>query len=147
MQLLPIKEELDENEEFINAPLCQESLHMTIDFYKRVGFRPPWIGYYVKINDDLIGAAAFKGQPVNGSVEIAYGTFTLYRRKGYGTEICKQLIDLAQKTDPLIKITARTFSGKNFSTRILEKNNFMFSGTVIDPEDGLVWEWVFRPKE
>ena len=117
MELIPIKESLEENEEFINNPLCQESIYMTIDFYKKVGFVPPWIGYYVKQNGDLVGAAAFKGQPINGTIEIAYGTFEKYRKQGIGTAICKQLVDLSLKTDPSVKITARTFGKKT-----LDKN-------------------------
>jgi RimJ/RimL family protein N-acetyltransferase len=144
MELIPIKERLDGNEEFISNPLCQESIYMTIDFYKKVGFVPPWIGYYVKQNGDLVGCAAFKGQPINGTIEIAYGTFEKYRKQGIGTVICRLLVDLSLKTDPFIKITARTLREENFSTRILEKNNFICIGTVNDPEDGEVWEWVFK---
>jgi ribosomal-protein-alanine N-acetyltransferase len=144
MELIPIKETPEENKIFINDPLCHESLHMTIEFYKKVGFVPPWIGYYAKQNGDLVGCAAFKGKPVDGTIEIAYGTFEQYRKQGIGTAICKQLIDLSLKTDPSIKITARTLPEENFSTRILKKNNFIFSGIVHDPEDGEVWEWVLQ---
>jgi [ribosomal protein S5]-alanine N-acetyltransferase len=147
MVLLPIKETLEENEEFINNPLCQESIYMTIDFYKKVGFAPPWIGYYAKQDGDLVGAAGFKGQPMYGTVEIAYGTFEKYQRQGVGTAICQQLVVLSLKTDPSVIITARTLPEKNFSTRILEKNNFTFNGTVNDPEDGEVWEWIFEGKK
>ena len=147
MELLPIKEIPGQNEEFINNPLCRETIYMTIDFYKKVGFVPPWIGYYAKRDAELVGAAAFKGQPINGRVEIAYGTFEKYQKQGIGTEICKQLVDLSLKTDPSVKITARTLPEKNFSTRILEKNKFIFNGTVNDPEDGEVWEWVYKGNE
>jgi ribosomal-protein-alanine N-acetyltransferase len=147
MELVPIKERLDENEEFINNPFCQENIYMTIDFYKKVGYVPPWIGYYVIQNGELVGAAAFKGQPINGFVEIAYGTFEKYRNQGIGTAICKKLVDISLNTDSSIKITARTLPEENFSTRILEKNNFFFIGTVNDPEDGKVWEWTFQVNE
>ena len=120
---------------------------MTIDFYKKIGFVPPWIGYYVEQNDDLVGCAAFKGQPVNGTVEIAYGTFEQYRKQGIGTEICKHLVGLSLKTDPFVRITARTLPEENFSTRILKKNNFIFTGTVNDTEDGEVWEWLYKVNE
>lgn len=116
---------------------------MTIDFFKKVGYEPPWISYYVQGNDVLMGCAAFKGAPQNGIVEIAYGTFEPYRQKGVGTQICKLLVELALKTDPAVTITARTLPEKNFSTRILGKNGFLFSGVVNDPEDGEVWEWVY----
>lgn len=147
MELIPIKQELDQNKEFTDNPLCRESIYMTIDFYKKVGFSPPWIGYYCKLNEDLVGSAAFKGQPVNGTVEIAYGTFEQYRKQGIGTLICKQLVDLSLKTDPSVRITARTLPEKNFSTKVLRKNGFEFIGTVHDPEDGEVWEWEYKKQK
>jgi hypothetical protein len=32
---------------------------------------------------------------------------------------------------------------ENFSTKILKKNGFKFSGVVNDAEDGDVWEWIY----
>ncbi len=147
MELIQIKETLEENADFIENPLCQETIYMTIDFYKRAGFNPPWISYYVKLEDELVGAVAFKGKPVNGVIEIAYGTFEKYRNQGIGTLICRQLVDLSLKTDPLVTITARTLPEENFSTRLLKKNDFVFNGKVIDPEDGEVWEWIFKQRK
>src|SRR6187551_1111408 len=144
MELIPIKKSLEENAEFVSNPLCQETIYMTVDFYKKIDFVPPWICYYARQNDELVGSAAFKGPPVNGIVEIAYGTFEQYRNQGIGAAICKRLVDLSLKTDHSVRITARTLPEKNFSTRILEKNNFEFKGTVNDPEDGEVWEWEFK---
>jgi [ribosomal protein S5]-alanine N-acetyltransferase len=144
MVLIPVQQHLHENPEFINNPRCRESLHMTINFYKKVGFLPPWIGYYVKQNEDMVGCAAFKGKPINGKVEIAYGTFEEFRNLGIGSKICKTLVNLSLKTDPNIRITARTLPENNFSTKILQKNNFQFIGNVMDPEDGDVWEWEYK---
>ena len=144
MTLIPIKEALADNKEFEEDPLCQEILIMTIEFYKRVGFDPPWIGYYVSENGVLVGSAGFKGRPVDNKVEIAYGTFEKFQRQGVGTEICRLLVELSINSDPSIKITARTLPQNNFSTRILEKNGFLCLGIVNDPEDGDVWEWEFQ---
>ena len=144
MNLLPIKQTLEENKAFASNPLCNESLGMCIEFYKRVGFTPPWICYYAEENDELIGSAAFKGRPINNTVEIAYGTMEAHRQKGIGTRICKRLVELSLATDPSVRITARTLPENNYSTRILEKNNFILLGTVIDAEDGEVWEWEYR---
>jgi RimJ/RimL family protein N-acetyltransferase len=144
MKLLPIYQTLAENSVFVNNPLCTESLSMCIDFYKRVGFNPPWICYYVQENEELVGSAAFKGKPVNNTVEISYGTMEAKRQKGIGTRICKQLVELSLATDPSVRITARTLPEKNYSTRILEKNNFILLGFVTDPEDGEVWEWEYK---
>ena len=143
MDLVPISEHIEDNKEFTDNPLCQETIYMTIDFFKRVGYKEPWISYYATENGGLIGCGAFKGAPQNGAVEIAYGTFEPFRQKGIGTGICRLLVELSLKTDPSVTITARTLPQKSFSTRILEKNGFIFSGTVNDPEDGDVWEWVY----
>jgi hypothetical protein len=75
MQLIPIKEKLEENEEFLHDPSCLETLQMTIDFYKRIGFVLPWIGYLAKENNEWVGSGGFKGQQVGGTIEIAYGVF------------------------------------------------------------------------
>jgi len=144
MELIPVLEHLEDNPEFINNPRCVESLQMTVDFYKRVGFLPPWIGYYVKENQIVIGSAGFKGKPVNGTIEIAYGTFEEFRNRGVGTIICKILVDLALKTDPALRVTARTLAENNYSTRILKKNKFQFIGELFDPEDGDIWEWEYK---
>jgi RimJ/RimL family protein N-acetyltransferase len=146
MTLLPIQRTLSENEAFAKNPLCNETLGMCIEFYKRVGFMPPWICYYVEENGDLVGSAAFKGRPINNTIEISYGTMESHRQKGIGTKICKQLVELSLATDPSVRITARTLPEKNYSTRILEKNNFILLGFVTDPEDGEVWEWEYKEK-
>jgi [ribosomal protein S5]-alanine N-acetyltransferase len=144
MYLVPIAEQIEDNKEFIDNPLCRESIYMTVDFFKKVGYKIPWIGYYAKQNEIVVGSAAFKGPPKNGVVEIAYGTFEPHRQKGIGTEICRLLVQLALKTNTAVKITARTLPQRNFSTKILEKNEFEFAGIVNDPEDGDVWEWVYQ---
>ena len=143
LELIPIKQTIEENQEFINIENGREGLYMTIEYYKAIGFNPPWIGYYAKINDSLVGSAGYKGQPVNNKIEIAYGTFPNFRKQGIGTEICKELVDLALKTDPSLIITARTLPENNYSTKILKKNNFKLVGTVWDKDDGNVWEWVY----
>jgi ribosomal-protein-alanine N-acetyltransferase len=144
MKFLPINRTLEENRTFAGNPLCIETLNMCIEFYKRVGFNPPWICYYAEENGELVGSAAFKGRPVNRTVEISYGTMEGHRQKGIGRKICHQLVELSLATDPSIRITARTLPEQNFSTKILEKNNFILVGIVNDPEDGDVWEWEYK---
>jgi RimJ/RimL family protein N-acetyltransferase len=144
MQLIPIEQRLEDNHRFISDPLLRSIVEMTIDFYKKAGFVKPWIGYYVEEDGNIVGSAGFKGPPQQGTLEIAYGTDEKYRNQGFGTKICQLLVELALKTDPLLRLTARTFSNANYSTRILQKNNFICIGTVDDPEDGEVWEWLFQ---
>lgn len=143
IELLPIMEHLNENKDFVNHLNCQESIYMSIEFYKKVGFQIPWIGYYARVNNNLVGCVGFKGKPTEGKVEIAYGTFPQFRKMGIGTAMCKQLVQLSLKTDSSIRILARTLAEENYSTRILRNNGFKLLGTVIDEEDGEVWEWEY----
>ncbi|MGZ3765820.1 MAG: GNAT family N-acetyltransferase [Mucilaginibacter sp.] len=143
MELLPVKEHLHQNDEFAGNPDCQESIGMCIDFYKKVGFNPPWICYYVQLDGELVAAAAFKGQPVNGKVEIAYGTFPQFQHQGIGALVADTLVQLSLTTDPAVTITACTLPEENYSARILRKNNFKLTGTIIDEEDGELWTWEY----
>jgi len=147
MELVPISLDSNLNAEFEANTDCKEYLQMSIDFFKRVGFIPPWIGYYARLNNEFVGSAAFKGKPKDKKVEIAYGTFRKHEGKGIGTEICRQLVLLSLKTDPEIKITARTLPEENASTRILKKNGFILIGPVWDEEDGNVWEWEYKTQQ
>ena len=65
----------------LTTSLCQETIYMTIGFFKRVGYKKPWISYYAMEDGGLVGCGAFKGAPQNGAVEIAYGTFEPFRQK------------------------------------------------------------------
>jgi ribosomal-protein-alanine N-acetyltransferase len=143
IELRPIKERISDNAEFLKIPECEESLSMSIQFYARVGYSLPWIGYYATRDGAIVGSAAFKGRPMHGRVEIAYGTFPDHRKKGIGAEICRLLVQLAIETDPSVTITARTLPEENYSTSILRKNNFLNRGVVTDPDDGEVWEWEY----
>jgi len=144
MKLHPIKENLHDNHEFLNHPDCQDTIYLSVAFFKNVGYHHPWIGYYASVNGELVGTAAFKGRPLFGKVEIAYSIFPQYRQRGLGTEICKQLVQLSLETDSSVLITARTLKEENFSTRIRRKNGFHHLGVVNDMDDGEVWEWEYR---
>ena len=145
MELVPIKENLDDNKLFTGDPDFEGSLQMSVDFYKKAGFNMPWICYYVKSEDQFVGCAGYKGKPVNGKIEIAYGVFPQFMNKGIGTLIAKALVDLCLETDPDLIITAKTLPEENYSARILRKNNFKLLGPVIDEEDGEVWDWEYMP--
>ncbi len=142
IELVPVQPTLAENVLFINVPECREVLEMTVLYYARIGYSVPWIGYFARIDGEFVGSAGFKGRPLHGKVEIAYGTFSSHRSRGIGTAICRKLVELARATDPNVIITARTLRTESHSTHILRRNNFVKKGTVVDPEDGKVWEWI-----
>ena len=144
IDLVPIQPLLEDNPDFLHHPDCQESLLMVIEYDTKIGWHFPWVCYFARLDNQLVGSAGIKGPPVNNRIEIAYGTFPALRQQGIGAEICRTLVNLSLKTDPRITITARTLPERNFSARILEKNNFRLLGNVWDEEDGDVWEWEYQ---
>jgi RimJ/RimL family protein N-acetyltransferase len=111
------------------------------DFYPNIGFNEPWIGYFVLKNNQVVGTGSFTGQPINGTVEIAYWTFKDFEGQGIASFVCKQLISIAKSTDPSIIITAKTAPEHNASTKILANNGFTYTTIVQDDEIGDAWLW------
>jgi RimJ/RimL family protein N-acetyltransferase len=144
MELQPIKRTLAGNQALLEHPDCRDIVQMTIDFYDRTGFDPPWISYSAWEEGRLVGVAAFKGKPRAGQVEIAYGTFPEYRHKGIATQMCRQLVRLALQTDSTLRVMARTLPDNAYSAGVLKKNGFELSGTIWDEEDGYVQEWEYN---
>lgn len=142
MQLIPIDTDETRNLKFRGNHECIAVLDVYPDYYRKVGFNKPWIGYFATMDgNEIMGTAGYKGKPKNGKVEIAYGTFKKYEGRGIGTEICRQLVLLALQSDPDVRITARTLQDGHASMAILKKNGFECMGIVWDEEDGDVLEW------
>lgn len=145
LKRLTIHKEEKLNSRFNAIPECREILSVYPGFYERVGFNEPWVGYFFEDeHGEIKGCGGYKGKPCDGMIEIAYGTFKKYEGQGIATEICRQLVELAQQADPQVRITARTLPENNTSTRVLKRNGFEFNGEVYDEEDGNVWEWEIR---
>ena len=142
MQFLSIEIEDEKNIQYVDNPECTPVIEAMQTYYKKVGFNEPWIGYFASVDgNELVGVAGYKGMPKDGKIEIAYATFKAYEGQGIGTKICKQLINLAQQSDPKTRITARTLQDGHASMAILKKNGFQCMGIVYDEEDGDVFEW------
>jgi len=144
IELVAIGKRQEDNEKFLNAAECAEILLMSLAYHQGVGFDPPWIGYFARIDGQWVGSGGFKGRPRSGRVEIAYGTFPAFRSNGIGTRICKALVDIARQADPALRVCARTLPEESHSTHILLNNHFVWQGTVIDEDDGPVWEWEYK---
>lgn len=108
----------------------------------------PWrYGFFVVLRGSrlVIGSAGFKGPPdSDGTVEIAYGIVPSFEGQGYATEAATALVDYATVTAHARRIVAHTLPESNASTRVLEKCGFHHVGTVVDPDDGPVWQWERR---
>lgn len=145
MKLIPITNSLEENSSFLEAQDCPPIIEAMMDYYQKIGYNFPWVGYFaIDENGIPVGTGGFKGVPNNGKIEIAYHTFGRHEGKGIGTAICKELVSIAQNSNPSVLITARTLPVESPSCSILRKNGFTNLGVVIDPEDGEVFEWVIE---
>ncbi len=143
MKLIPLDLEADTSDEMYASEDCQSLFKVYEEYYPKIGFHIPWIGYFVVKNEQVVGCCGFKGQPNDGKVEISYWTFQAFEGQGIASFSCKELISISQKTDPNISIIATTAPENNASTKILEHNNFKFSGIVQDHEIGDAWLWIY----
>jgi [ribosomal protein S5]-alanine N-acetyltransferase len=105
-----------------------------------------WGFAIVHADEDLwIGSAGYKGAPdAKGCVEIAYGMAPAYWGRGYATDAARGLVEYAFADPRVVIVCAHTLPEPNASTRVLAKCEFIKTGEVVDPEDGLVWRWEKR---
>lgn len=144
MNLKPISLNEDKTNEVYASTDCQQLLQMYDDFYPKIGFNIPWIGYFVVNQDKIVGSCSFVGQPQDGKVEVAYWTFKEFEGQGIASFACKELVSIAYRTNQNIIITAKTATEHNASTKILENNNFVFTEIVQDDEIGDAWLWTHK---
>lgn len=116
-------------------------IKMTIPFYEKVGFNPPWTSYVALKNSEPVGTCAFKSSPVDGRVEIAYFTFPGFEGQGVATAMARELVQIAQREVDSLIVFAQTLPEENASTTVLKKLGFRMLGPVEHSEDGTVWEW------
>lgn len=141
IELKIINRNEDKKSELYSSYDCQQVIDSMNELYDKIGFNPPWVGYFVIKNNEVEGTGGFTGKPIEGIVEIAYWTFKAFEGLGNSSFTCKELISIAQKTDPDIIITAKTAPEENASTKILRKNGLIFSKIVQDHEIGDAWLW------
>lgn len=109
--------------------------------YRRNGARAPWIGYFVRSGDSIMGVCSFTGPPKDGAAEIAYFTFPPYEGRGVSSAAAARLVEAALGREEIVSVIAFTLPERNASTRILEKLGFRRDGTAQDKDAGEVWQW------
>ncbi len=144
MNLRPITLNENKTNEAYASENCQQLLKMYDDFYPKTGFNIPWVGYFVVMQEKIVGSCGFVGQPKDGKVEIAYWTFKEFEGQGIASFACKELVTIAYQADQSLTITAKTAPEPNASTKILENNNFAFTKIVQDEEIGDAWLWTHK---
>ena len=144
MNLRPIGLQEDKTNAMYASADCQQLLSMYDEFYHKIGFNIPWVGYFVIREDQIVGFGGFVGQPKDGKVEISYWTFKEFERQGIASFTCNELVSITYLKDPSLTITAKTAPQNNASTKILENNNFLYTEIVQDEEIGDAWLWTYK---
>jgi len=145
LELIPIEINTDRSLEIYSTDECQSNLKLWEEQYPKVGYVFPWIGYFIKRGSQLVGGCGFISPPIDNRVEIGYGTFKEFEGQGIATFACQQLVIIARSTKSDIIITAKTAPEHNASSKILQRNGFIYSGMVQDHEIGDAWEWILAP--
>ena len=141
-KLTAISKSVDKTDPMFSSDDCRQLIKMYEDYYPKAGYHPPWTGYFILKDKQVLGSCGFTGKPSDGKVEIAYWTFREFEGQGVASFACKELISIAWQTKPSLVITAKTAPEHNASTKILQKNGFVFSKIVEDHEIGDAWLWV-----
>src|SRR5688572_12754654 len=144
MELRILQQTEDKTDDLFESVDCQTLLQMYEDYYPKIGFNLPWVAYLVVRQNQVVGSCSFTGQPNDGKVEIAYWTFKEFEGQGIASFACKELVSIANQTNPDLAITAKTAPEHNASTKILQNNNFVFSEIVQDEEIGAAWLWTYK---
>lgn len=94
----------------------------------------------LKEKNIMIGDLCFMGEPnADGEIEIGYGTYAEFQRKGYMTEAVSGIIAWAAKQPKVSSVLASTEKVNAASYHVLQKNNF----TKID-ENGTLFFWKLK---
>lgn len=102
-----------------------------------------WGTYLFVLSDRswLVGSGGYKGRPVGGVVEIGYEMAPDFQNQGFATEATRALIDHAFSHSEIECVIAHTLPERNASTTVLEKVGMALVEAVIDPDEGVVWQW------
>jgi len=123
---------LNESTRTISSEL-KEALEQTVlpnvlDSHKNYLFSTLWT-VISKEENKMVGDLCFLGEPnANGEVEIGYGTYEEFRKRGFMTEAVSAMIKWAKKQPDIRTIIASTDKTNVDSFSILQKNNFTKSG-------------------
>jgi len=129
------------------SPELKEALEQTIlpnvaDSSKNYLFSTLWT-VISKEENKMIGDLCFVGEPnTEGEVEIGYGTYEEFRKRGFMTEAVSGIIKWAEKQPNIRSIIASTEKSNIDSYSILERNNFIKSG-----ETETIYNWRLRIKK
>ncbi|UGB38700.1 GNAT family N-acetyltransferase [Frateuria soli] len=111
------------------------------------GVAPDWCVPYLIVareSGEILGGCRFKGEPVDGRVEIGYGVARSARRRGVATAAVVRMIGLAADSGLVRYVDAHILPDNIASSRVVSRLGFSRLGTVVDPDGELVVHWAYR---
>jgi RimJ/RimL family protein N-acetyltransferase len=126
-----LKKELNVNDSArVISPELKDALEKTIlpnvsDPGKNYLYSTLWTVIW-KDENKMVGDLCFVGEPdADGKIEIGYGTYEEFQRKGFMTEAVGGMIRWAKKQPEIKAIIASTDKSNTASSSVLVKNNFI----------------------
>lgn len=102
-----------------------------------------WSYLFIDHDLTLVGMGGFRGHPDEaGMVELGYAIAAPYRSQGLATEAARAMTEFALRSPDVRRVQAHTLAVDNASNRLLKTIGFSYNGTLNDPDDGEVWQWV-----
>lgn len=128
------------------SPALKEAFEQTIlpnvaDTTKNYLYSTLWTAISKEANK-MIGDVCFVGEPnSDGEIEIGYGTYEEFQKKGFMTEAVGGMITWAKSHPKIFSIIASTEKDNIGSFTILLKNNFIKTG-----ETETLFNWKLKIK-
>ena len=144
MQLVPrTRDEVRATLELLSADVRAQISPQWLSLLEQSARQDPWVHGFHVVNEAglTVGLGAFKGPPVDGTVEIAYAIEPGQQGKGHATAAARALAEFAFACGQVRVVRAHTLPAGIASQRVLLKAGFQKTGEVVDPEDGLVWRF------
>ncbi len=129
------------------SPDLMEALELSImprvaDMNKNYLFSTLWT-LISKEENTMVGDLCFMGEPnSDGEIEIGYGTYEQFRKRGFMTEAVGGMIKWAKEQPDVKSIIASSLKSNTDSSSILKKNNF----TIVEKTNEL-YNWQITLKQ
>jgi [ribosomal protein S5]-alanine N-acetyltransferase len=126
------------------SPELKEALEQTIlpnvaNPHKNYLYSTLWT-IISKQENTMVGDLCFVGEPnADGEIEIGYGTYENFRKRGFMTEAVRGMIQWAGNQPDVKSILASTDKSNPASMGVLINNNFIQSG-----ETDTLYNWCLR---
>lgn len=91
----------------------------------------------------VLGGCTFKGMPIGGEVEIAYGVAKQAQGRGVATEAVAQLLQLAAQDGTVQRVIAEILPSNIPSCRLVMRLGFTKGPTFVDTDGETVVRWTY----